>query len=245
MAAKKDNFNDNLILICGEPIAGKSVSLMNIEKPEGVMYLNCENGKKLPFKSKFKQYTIVDPFQVHDAFIHAEKKADIHTIVIDSLTFLMEMFHSKYIHNSADGMTGWANYQHFFKTMLQQHVASSTKDVVFTAHVQSVLNEKTMEWEKKVPVQGSLNKNGLEAYFSCIVTAKKKSLDSLEGFNNSMLTITPQDEALGFKHVFQTQVTKETIGERMRSPMGMFSVEETYTNNDVQLIFNRLHEYYN
>ncbi len=37
--------NDNLVLVCGEAIAGKSASLRNIKKPEGVMYLNCEAGK--------------------------------------------------------------------------------------------------------------------------------------------------------------------------------------------------------
>lgn len=62
--------------------------------------------KKLPFPAKFKQYTITDPYQVHEAFTHAENQPDIHTIVVDSLTFLMEIFHSKYIHGAADGMGG-------------------------------------------------------------------------------------------------------------------------------------------
>ena len=36
--------NDNLVLICGKSSTGKSASLMGLEKPEGVMYLNCEAG---------------------------------------------------------------------------------------------------------------------------------------------------------------------------------------------------------
>lgn len=39
-----DVVNDNLVLICGESTTGKSASLRNIPKPEGVMYLNCESG---------------------------------------------------------------------------------------------------------------------------------------------------------------------------------------------------------
>lgn len=36
--------NDNLVLISGQSGEGKSASLMSIENPEGVMYLNCEAG---------------------------------------------------------------------------------------------------------------------------------------------------------------------------------------------------------
>jgi putative ribosome biogenesis GTPase RsgA len=37
-------FNDHLVLLCGKSATGKSASLMNLEKPEVVMYLNCEEG---------------------------------------------------------------------------------------------------------------------------------------------------------------------------------------------------------
>ena len=50
--------NNNLVLLCGKSATGKSASLVDIKNPEGVMYLNCENNKKLPFNSKFKEYTI-------------------------------------------------------------------------------------------------------------------------------------------------------------------------------------------
>ncbi len=40
--------NDNLVLISGESGSGKSMCLRNLKDPEGVMYLNCEAGKKLP-----------------------------------------------------------------------------------------------------------------------------------------------------------------------------------------------------
>ena len=37
-------FNDHLVLLCGKSATGKSASLMQLENPEGVMYLNCEAG---------------------------------------------------------------------------------------------------------------------------------------------------------------------------------------------------------
>src|SRR5690606_20828793 len=92
--------NDNLVLIVGKSANGKSASLRNIKDPEGVMYLNCESGKKLPFKAKFKNFVITDPLQVNEAFAHAEKRPDIHTIVIDTLTYLLDMYESQYVLNS-------------------------------------------------------------------------------------------------------------------------------------------------
>ena len=89
--------NDHLVLIVGKSATGKSASLMGLKNPEGVMYLNCESNKKLPFKSKFKEYSITDPNQVLEAFTVAEKKPEIHTIIIDTLTYLMDMYESIYV----------------------------------------------------------------------------------------------------------------------------------------------------
>lgn len=101
--------NNNLVLISGKSATGKSASLMNIKNPEGVMYLGCENNKKLPFNSKFKEFTIIDPLQVYEAFDFAETKPDIHTIVIDSLTFLMDMYESVYVLSSSNTMKALTN----------------------------------------------------------------------------------------------------------------------------------------
>ena len=96
--------NDNLVLVVGKSATGKSVSLKDIPRPEGVMYLNCEAGKKLPFRSKFQQYTVTDPMQVLEAFDAAEQMPEVHTIVIDTLTYLMEMYESNYVLNSSNTM---------------------------------------------------------------------------------------------------------------------------------------------
>lgn len=96
--------NDNLVLIAGETNTGKSGSLMAAKDDPGIMYLNCEAGKKLPFKAKFKQYTITDPMQVYEAFEAAEQMDDIHTIVIDTVTYLMDMYESQYVLTSDNTM---------------------------------------------------------------------------------------------------------------------------------------------
>ena len=80
--------------------------------------------------------------------------------------------------------------------------------------------------------------------FSTVVATKKIELSDLAKFDQNLLTITPEDEALGYKHVFQTQLTKSTTGERIRSPMGMFRQDQTFMDNDVQKLLDHLDEYY-
>ena len=236
--------NDHLVLLCGKSAAGKSASLMGLENPEGVMYLNCEAGKRLPFKARFKQYTITDPHQVIEAFDAAEGMPDIHTIVVDSLTYLLDMYESVYVNGSANGMQAWGQFAQYFKNLMQQNVAKSTKNVIFTAHTSDTLNESEMLMETKVPVKGSLKNNGIESYFSLVIAAKKVPLKALKDYKSDLLTITPEEEALGFKYVFQTKITKETVNERLRGSLGLFDTKETFIDNNIQLVLNRLKDYY-
>jgi hypothetical protein len=239
-----NHVNDNLVLLCGKSATGKSASLMGLKDPAGVMYLNCEAGKKLPFPAKFKQYTITDPLQVHEAFQAAEGMDNIHTIVVDSLTYLMDMYESLYIVNSANTMKAWGDFSQFYKTLMQQYVAKSTKNVIFIAHTADNLNENEMVMETKVPVRGSLKNNGIESYFTVVIASKKVALKALKDYKSELLTITPEEDSLGFKYVFQTKITKETVNERLRGPLGLFTTPETFIDNNMQLVLNRLKTYY-
>lgn len=235
--------NDNLVLLVGKSAAGKSASLMNLPNPEGVMYLNCEAGKKLPFRSKFKEFTITDPLQIEEAFMAAENMPDVHTIVVDSLTYMMDMYESVYVLTAANTMKAWSDFSQFFKRLMQSHVAKSTKNVVFTAHVSDTINDEMIA-ETCVPVKGSLKNNGVESYFSCVIAAKKVQLKELADYDNDLLDITEEERALGFKYCFQTKLTKKTVGDRLRSPLGMWDNKETFIDNDMNKVFSRLHEYY-
>lgn len=239
--------NDYLILISGTSASGKSASLKNLKDPEGVIYLNCEAGKKLPFTNKFQRFVITDPHQVLEAFdALAAGKITGHTVIVDSLTFLLDMYETKYIVGSSNGQQAWQNFQQFFKTLMQDKVASSTCNVIFTAHTLTTLNENEMAMETKVPVKGALKNNGIEAYFSCVVSTKKVSVTKLEAsdYDKNILDITEDDQDVGFKYVFQTRLTKDTAHERIRSPMGMFQKNQTFMDNDVQKLLDHLHSYY-
>lgn len=234
----------DLLLIAGASSSGKSASLMTLPDHPGVMYLNCESGKRLPFPNKFDRYVITDPLQVYEAFDAAENMPHIHTIVVDSITFLMDMFESLYVVNSTNTMKGWADYNQFFKNLMQDKVAKSTKRVIFTAHTLSQLNESEMVIETKIPVKGALKNQGIEAYFTCIVYTKKIQLKHLKNYENDLLVITPEEELLGFKHVFQTSITKDTVHERIRSPRFMWKTAETFIDNDAMKVLNRIKEFY-
>lgn len=236
--------NDHLVLLVGKSATGKSASLMGLRNPEGVMYLNCESGKRLPFRAKFKQYTITDPHQVLEAFDHAETQPEIHTIVIDTLTYLLDMYESLFVLNSANTMKAWGDFSQFFKVLMQQKVASSTKKVIFLAHTSDTLNESEMAVETKVPVKGSLKNNGIESYFSQVIASKKVPLKLLKDYSSGLLNITPEEEALGFKYVYQTKITKDSVSERLRGPLGLFDTKETFIDNNIQLVLDRLDEYY-
>ena len=128
---------------------------------------------------------------------------------------------------------------------MQTYVAGSSKNVLMTTHTAQTLNESEMVVETKAVVKGALKATGIEAYFSCVVAAKKVPLKVLKEYTSTLLDITPDDELLGYKYVYQTKLTKDSVHERIRSPLGMFSQQETYMDNDAQKLLSRLKEYYN
>jgi len=235
--------NDHLVLVSGKSATGKSASLRDLKDPEGVMYLNTENNKKLPFKSKFQEFKVLDPLQIYEGFDNIEK-LNINTIVVDTLTYMMDMYESQYVLPSTNTMKAWGEYAQFLKKMMAHYVARTEANVIFLAHTSDILNEKEMAMETMVKVKGSLMNQGVESFFSTIVSTKKVPLQTLEAYKNNWLVITDEEEMLGFKYVFQTKLTKETVNERIRSPLGMWDNSETYIDNNMQHVIDRLRSYY-
>lgn len=244
MTAELTQVNDNLVLIGGEPGAGKSASLRNLRNQEGVLYLNTEAGKKLPFRNKFVSKTVTDPYQVFEGFMWAETQPHIHTIVIDSASFLMEMFESVHIVGSADTRAQWGAYAQYWKELMQQYVAKSSKNVIITVHISEDLDENKGIRVESARVKGALKGIGLEAYFSLNITGRTIPVKELENHPSKYLNISDEERAQGYKHVFQVRKTKETTGSRIRGPMGLFDPGTVYIDNDAQLLLDVVHEFY-
>lgn len=236
--------NDQMILICGDSGAGKSAALRNLKN---VVIFNCEAGKRLPFKpvkGQHVSFSITDPMTLPAEFDKVAAIDQVETIVIDGLNFLMDMYESQYVLTASDTQKAWGEYQQYFKRFMQEHVARTKKNVIFTAHIKEVINKKTGVARIMVPVKGALLNHGVEAYFTTVLGAKKVRLFDLEPYKSDMLNITPQDEAVQFKYVLQTLITADTTDERIRSPMGLFAHNETYIDNDANLVLNRMHDFY-
>lgn len=127
---------------------------------------------------------------------------------------------------------------------MQQKVAASSKNIIFTAHNKEDLDENAGAMVQQVPIKGALRGNGVESYFSSVIYTRKVPIKDLKKYENSLLTITEEEEMLGFKYVFQTRLSKDMVNSRIRGPMGMWSVNETFIDNNIQLVMDRLSEYY-
>lgn len=237
--------NNQLVLVSGYSATGKSASLRNIREPEKWLYLNCE-GKNLPFRSKFQEFKIEDPYQVYEAFDYATDPANgINGVIVDSITYLMDMYEVQMVQTASDTRKAWGEYGNFFRTLMFDKVVKFGKDTIFLAHVLDTVDESDLSIRTQVPIKGSLKAQGVESFFSVVVSTKRKNIKDLKDYKNQMLNITEDEEIDGFKYVFQTKIDKKSINERIRAPMGMFKREETFIDNDCQLLLDHLKEYYN
>lgn len=232
-------FNPYIILLVGKSGNGKSSALKGLRNPEKVLYLNCENGRALPFKSGFKEITITHPDQILTYIEKASKGNNFDTIVIDSLTYMMDMYESMVVLKASNTMKAWGEFGQFFKSIMHA-VAKSNKQFIFTAHTFTQLTDEAEE--TFVPVKGALAKNGIESYFSNVISAKKLRLSKIEGYENDLLNITEDEHDLELKYVLQTRITKDTVNERIKS--NIFDKSETFIDNNIQLVLDRLKEYY-
>jgi hypothetical protein len=238
--------NPHSILICGESGAGKSMSLYEMRNRSDVLYLNCEGGKPLPFKNKFKNRVITDPIDILDWLEQLEELGDqnpFNFVVIDTISFMMDMFETIHVINSSNSQKMWGEYAQFFKRLINQS-AKVNAFFIFIGHLDRVLDEEEGIFRTAVPVKGALAKKGLEAYFTTVVNVSKQPIKELIKSPNSLLTISEEDEEIGFKHVFQTRTTKKTLGDRIRSPMGMWDRSELYIDNNLSPVIKRLLKYY-
>lgn len=237
--------NKNLVLILGKPNTGKSASLRNLPQ-ETMAYLNADL-KEIPFQSNFaSSVEIADALEVLDYIDAIEEEAGITGGVLDTVTFLMQMYERQYVVPFAGTKTGqsaWGDYGNFYRNMIHKLKAGS-KNYAILAHEASEYNELNFRMDSYVPIKGAVGKVGVEADFTTILSSKQMPIKTLEKYPNDLLKITDTEREDGVKYVFQTRITKDSTGEKMRSAMGLWSREELYIDNDLQLVFERLNKFY-
>ena len=234
--------NNHVVLVVGKPNSGKSFSLLNLPDQDKYVYFNTDL-KLLPFKHSFMEAKISDPLDILGYLEEVESNPDIKGAVLDTITFLMDQFEQQYVVNSSNGQKAWGEFANYYKKLIHK-IKSSTKNYAILAHVKDVINESEMILESKVPIKGSVGATGVEADFTTIVGAKTISIKEARKNENSLLTISPEEEEDGVKRVFQTRIDKDSIGHKYRSQQSLWKREEKYINNDLNIVFNRLTEYY-
>tara|TARA_R110000850_G_scaffold233967_1_gene358800 strand:- start:4877 stop:5608 length:732 start_codon:yes stop_codon:yes gene_type:complete len=234
--------NKNIILGMGKPNTGKSSSLRNLPQ-SSMVYLNTDL-KALPFRNNFMAVAdISDAWDIMAYIDEIENNPDVTGAVLDTITFLMGMFERQYVITATDTQAAWGAYGNFYREFIHK-IKSGSKDYVILAHEDSVYNETTLAYDTKVPVKGAVGKIGVEADFTTIVGTKMIPMAKLEQHKNALLTFNEAEVEDGVKYVFCTRVTKDHPGEKMRAPMGFWDRKELYIDNDMQLIFDRLNQYY-
>jgi hypothetical protein len=235
--------NKNIVLIMGKPNTGKSASLMRLTNQQRMVYLNTDL-KELPFPSNFlANVEVTDAARILGYIEEIEKNTAVDGGVLDTITFLMSMYEHQYVANAVNGQAAWGQYANFYKSFIHA-IKAGTKDYAVLAHEESFLNEQSMQMESKVPVKGSVGRTGVEADFTTILATKQMPTAKLEGHENDLLHITDEEKEDGLKYVFCTRVTKESVGEKMRSAIGLWDRKELYIDNDLEQVFNRLKQYY-
>ena len=154
--------NRRIALIMGPPAHGKSMSLRNLRNPERKVVFNTDR-KALPFKSEFVNVHINDPYEILTYMdeIAAQPDDVVDTIIIDTITFLMDMFETKYVVNAVNTQAMWGQYAQFYKQVIDKALAMD-KNVIFLAHEKKVMNSDEMVLETKVPVKGSVGATGVK-----------------------------------------------------------------------------------
>lgn len=237
--------NKNVIMIMGKPNTGKSTSLRNMDQ-ESMIYLNADL-KELPFADRFmSSVEIADANDVLGFIQDIEAEEGVTGAVLDTVTFLMQMFERQYVAPFAGTKTGqsaWGDYGNFYRNFIHA-IKAGSKSYVIMAHEDESLNEQSAMMESRVPVKGAVGKVGVEADFTTILRSMQIPVKKLEGFENDLLHITDEEREDGVKYVFQTRITKESAGAKMRSAMGLWSRNELYIDNDVKQVFDRLNKFY-
>lgn len=235
--------SEQLMLIEGVSASGKTLSLDSIVNRDAVVYLNCE-GKRVPFKKQFKTTAnIIDPHQVFEGIEYANNTPGVELVVIDTIDFLMNLFETNIVKTAANGQKAWGDYFTFFQNLMQA-VAKSPRSFIFLGHAATIIDEESMTKQTSCPVKGALRNIGIESFFTAIVMAKQVPLRLVTPYENKLLNVSEEDKERGVKYVFQTRMTKESSGEKIRSPQEMWDKSETFIDNNAQHVLDRLNHYY-
>ena len=217
--------NKKMIMVIGGTGTGKTTSLRNLDKKKAV-YIDFDRKAIKAFRDMdtFREWIKID-FVDHliPGLIGLEADPECDTIIIDTLSFALDMFVAQKIDTAADTRAAWGDYKKWYKEVI--HLAkSSSKTYIFLTHEKSVYNEAAMETKTTAYAQGSIA-GMIEADFALVAYAHKYiNDDGMPAFG------------------FLVGPTKETLALSAKAPMGMFD-SPLLKDNDIMELIKAADEY--
>jgi hypothetical protein len=217
--------NKKMILVIGSTGTGKTTSLRNLDKSKSV-YIDFDRKAIKAFRDMddFREWIKIDYIDhLLPGLKGLESDPDCEYIIIDTLSFALDMFVAQKIDTAADTRAAWGDYKRFYKELI--HLAkSSTKSYIFLTHEKSSYNEEAMETKTTAYAQGSIS-GMIEADFALVAyTHKYVDKDGMPAYG---MLVGP---------------TKETLALSAKSPMGMFD-KPLIEDNDVMLLIEAAESY--
>ena len=217
--------NKKIIMVVGEPGSGKTSSLRNMPLEETV-YIDIDRKSIKSFKGmdKLKQWVKLDYVDhIIPGLKAIEDDDEVNFVVIDTLSFLLDLFVAQKIDTAEDTRAAWGDYKKFYKEIIN-HVKTSKKSFIFMTHPKTVYNEQEMESKTFAYAQGSIA-GKMEGDFAVVIYTRKY-------LNKSGIP------AFGFS----VNLTKETLHTSVKTPFSMFD-EPTLDDNDIMEVFKAIDEY--
>ena len=215
--------NDKTVMCIGDTGTGKTSSLRNLD-PSKVCYINIDN-KPIPFKHKdlSKNVSLKSTQQLINGMEQIEEELHIEYCVIDTISFLGDMFFSEHIENSTNGMKAWSDYKSYILKIINMAKVSRI-NYIFLAHAQDVYDEREMVTKTFAKIQGSLKGGGLEGHFTYV-----------------LYNIVKADSLGEPEYLYLTNRTRGYIGVSAKTP---FQMIDKIIPNDITKFFDAVDEYH-
>jgi hypothetical protein len=235
--------NKRIVLIVGEERTGKSRSLKTLRDPKTIAYANCDC-KDLTFKDDFSYHEqFTDPADLMDFIDAVEDDEDIETIIIDTITYLMRSFKIHHIDKAVDGRNGWGLLQKYYNALMLKLKATHL-NVIIIGHVYEYTDESTGAIKSKMDFQGSIARSPIGDFTTVLESKSHIVTKKLLKLANDTLTFDELAMRDGIKYTFLTRRTKAYSQSLVRSADDLWKTDQLFIDNDIQIVIDRLEEYY-
>lgn len=237
--------NGFILGITGRANTGKTTSLRHLKNIEGVLRINCDVSQMdMPFISNIKKVNLNNPLEIFGIIEAAKNDNKIHTIVIDTLTSLVNLYTER-VFPTLESAYGnqWKEFTAFFNKLLVTALPDTKKVCIVIAH--SVPEEDNKIIYSNVALSGQLGKKGFASFFDLLVVADFLDLESnIELPENKLFKITDDEKLDQIKYILQVRKMPQSVHNPLiRHPIDFWDRHEAQIDSNIQLVLDRMDQY--